>query len=189
MKSREEDADGPYVWTASGIKFRFLAPTVEMVSLKDITHHLSHIPRFTGVSSYSVLSHSLNVYRIVADQTRELGVRLQALLHDAAEYIVNDLAGPIKHTPQLQGYVDIEKGIKKVIFEKYKVPEEEYRTVKDADQLLVHWEAFQLYRNRPPWVEYRKVDQVIKILDVVPLLATDPASERQKFLDIMLETM
>ncbi len=67
-------------------------------NLTDITHPLSLKVRFTGHCNrlYTVLDHSTHVHRLVAYAGGSFSDRLWALMHDAGEAFLPDVAAPIK---------------------------------------------------------------------------------------------
>lgn len=82
-----------WIQTFTGKKVFPLAMTAEMVCVDDIAHALSMKCRFTGHCRefYSIAEHSVRVSLLVRPE-----LRLAALLHDAAEAYLPDLARPIK---------------------------------------------------------------------------------------------
>jgi 5'-deoxynucleotidase YfbR-like HD superfamily hydrolase len=86
----------PFFMTlASGRDFYFSRPAPEMVSLRDIAHHLSRLNRWRENiewPSYSVAQHSM----LVAQTCRLPQSRPYALLHDAPEMITGDNITPWK---------------------------------------------------------------------------------------------
>ena len=86
---------GPFITTYTGKKFYFDDITPDQIDIEDIAHSLSMICRFMGHSHqfYSVAQHSLLIDRRIVGPP---GLHLAALLHDAAEAYVNDLATPLK---------------------------------------------------------------------------------------------
>ena len=96
---------GGWILTFTGHQFWPEDPRPEDVFLEDIAHALSNLCRFTGHCTrfYSVAEHSVRL-------ARQLPVKFQpyALLHDAAEAYVNDLARPIKRTKILEEYCFLE---------------------------------------------------------------------------------
>ena len=152
---------GPYINTFSGISFYFLTPRPEEVLLEDIAHHLAFQSRSTGavIRDYSVAQHSLLVCDLV---TEELEWRrpkdwvidkhkldyicMQALLHDAEEYVTGDINKPFKTL--LAPLLDpIAKEIKKAIGEKlgYNLIDMP-SIIKHADNVAMATEKKQLYR-------------------------------------------
>lgn len=108
------------VWP-SGRHVDPLALRARDVEFRDIAHHLSLICRYTGGSPvhYSVGQHSL----LVADRLREWSapetlpeLELAGLLHDAGEYVFNDIASPVKHDPRMKWYRDLEHETTRMIF-------------------------------------------------------------------------
>ena len=83
----------PYIITYNKVKFMFNNPRLDSILIDDIAHSLSHICRFTGhvPFHYSVAQHSLIVSRYVSEKNK-----MWALMHDAPECYVNDLATPVK---------------------------------------------------------------------------------------------
>lgn len=82
-----------WIQTWSGKRFDLLEPDPDSVRIADIARALANLCRYTGHSStfYSVAQHSVLVSFHVPEH-----LALPALLHDAAEAYVNDLAKPLK---------------------------------------------------------------------------------------------
>lgn len=80
--------------TYTGIQFDLLEPTIDMIDIRDIAHHLAQINRFCGAAKfpYSVAYHSINVCKQLPDE-----IKLEGLLHDAEEAYIHDLTAPFKH--------------------------------------------------------------------------------------------
>lgn len=129
-------------WTLTHQKifFQYLNPTAETIDIEDIAHALSQICRFTGHTSkfYSVAQHSVMVSRYVSEKNR-----LWALLHDAPEAYINDLASPLKRI--IKGkYATIEKTIMEGICKKFGLPPREPDEVKFWDRALTVNELWSL---------------------------------------------
>lgn len=107
---------GDWIQTFSGGQFWPLDPRADEVKLTDIAHQLAKICRFGGATLdfYSVAEHSLRVADLVPPE-----LRLQALLHDAAEAYCGDVVRPLKRN--LTGYDAIESRIAFAIGEKFGV--------------------------------------------------------------------
>jgi hypothetical protein len=88
-----------WIATATGTEVSLRHPQPGTINLRTIAHHLSLINRFTGATCrpYSVAEHSLLVCKI-AEIEFQLDVHglFAALMHDAHEAFVNDLATPVK---------------------------------------------------------------------------------------------
>lgn len=152
----------PWTLTHSGIKMFYLEPTLKMLSEDDIVHHTSNICRFTGAVSqfYSVAQHSVFVAQLMKKILDDEGVDrtveywdqiLAALIHDAAEYIVNDIATPLKKA--IRGKYDwIEMGILRKIFELYGVDWLYHNaSIKTADNMALQVERYYLMPDHPDW--------------------------------------
>lgn len=84
---------GDWIQTYSGRRFYPLDARPEEVCVEDVSHALSNLCRFTGHSKafYSVAQHSVIASQIVSPEAA-----LAALLHDAAEAYMGDIARPWK---------------------------------------------------------------------------------------------
>lgn len=86
--------------TRSGVLFDLANPKPENVRLDDITAALSNINRFTGHTRtrWTVAQHVLLCRKLVSllHPHTEHGLRLHALLHDAAEAYIGDISSPLK---------------------------------------------------------------------------------------------
>lgn len=84
--------------TISGTDINLMAITPELVTLHDISHHLSRIRRFNGATSvgYCVAAHALHVCDLVRKAGGEISAQLAALHHDSHEYLIGDVATPTK---------------------------------------------------------------------------------------------
>lgn len=108
--------------TYTGKLFDLENPTEDMICIEDIAHHLSLENRYNGATKfpYSVAQHSLHVCAMAPDN-----LKLEALLHDAAEAYCKDLTSPLKNllryqcttSPSCQYYVDF--NIMQAIIDKF----------------------------------------------------------------------
>jgi hypothetical protein len=137
---------------ASGHPFWSLVPSADDVNIEDIASHLSRLCRFNGalkesVEIYTVAQHSCLVSDHLPDE-----FKLEGLLHDAQEYVLGDMAKPIKmNLALLSGGVDywkeLERGVETVIRQKFGLPERMSPEVKHQDYLAVAAEHRDLQNN------------------------------------------
>lgn len=117
-----------WVQTYTGRKLDLLAPTADMIHLRDIAHALANLCRFTGHTKrfYSVAEHSLWVsQRVPAEHA------LAGLLHDATEAYLGDVSSPLKAL--LPDYKLMEQRLWHVIADKFGVPRNLPASVKEQD--------------------------------------------------------
>lgn len=135
---------GDWIQTFSGGQFWPLDPRAEEVELTDIAHQLAKICRFGGATEafYSVAEHSLRVADLVPPE-----LRLQALLHDAAEAYCGDVVRPLKRN--LVGFDAVEARIARVIGERFGVDLVAlHPLVKQADNEMLAVEFRDLLAHR-----------------------------------------
>lgn len=95
-----------YMITASGRKVSLPQPMPNEIFIDDIATHLARMPRYAGASirPMSVAQHSVACAHLTVALARDAGLSdiptdelvREALLHDAAEYLTNDIPSPIK---------------------------------------------------------------------------------------------
>lgn len=141
--------ESPWIQTYTGKKFYLLEPKPHMFDIRDIAHALSMICRFNGhiKSFYSVAEHSVYVSRIARQ-----GMKLSALMHDAAEAYVGDMVSPLKHSLAGDEYAKVEDNLMKVMSEvfDFKYPLDPYIHLCDKVQLMA--EARELLEHTPDWI-------------------------------------
>lgn len=129
----------------SGNKFNFHKIDINSIFVEDIAHSLSYQCRFNGHSSrfYSVAEHCVRGAQIVPES-----LRLDFLLHDAAEAYIGDLSAPLKKIiPQFK---KIEESIDRVISEKFGISYPHNIQVKKADLIMLATEM----RDLMPGTDY-----------------------------------
>ncbi|HCR3554408.1 TPA: HD family hydrolase [Morganella morganii] len=106
-----------YIATSTGKHIDFTNITPDQICIEDIARGTSNICRFAGQleNFYSVAQHSVYVSQIVPPE-----YALEALLHDATEAYMGDIASPLK--AMLPDYKAVEKRIEAVIREKFGLP-------------------------------------------------------------------
>lgn len=121
------------------------------LNIIDIAHHLSLLCRYTGACPefYSVGQHSISVARRADPARMNPGLRLAALLHDAAEAYLNDIASPVKQSEVFAEYRVIERDLLEVIWDWAGVPFEITEThVKPFDVEQFHAEVASFYGGK-----------------------------------------
>lgn len=146
--SNEYHPLNPWTGTNSGNKIDLIDPQLDQITINDIASSLSKICRFNGQIKhfYSVAEHSIYVASLVPER-----LKLQALLHDAAEAYICDIPTPLK---VLLGncYTDIEQGLEHAIGAKFGVELVSLdRLVKQADRIMVVTERNQLQDVPAKW--------------------------------------
>lgn len=138
---------GDWIQTFSGREYWPLDPRPDEVHIEDVAHHLSMICRYTGAvrKFYSVAEHSVLVSFLVPREHA-----LTALLHDATEAYVTDIARPVK--PFLPDYERIEALNWKAVAERFNLPQVMPQCVHEADTAMLWVERHHLLATPPrPW--------------------------------------
>lgn len=168
-------------YTGGTIHFSDGFVRTEDISIEDIAQSLSMMCRFNGhiKEFYSVAEHSL----LVSSEAPEK-IKLEALLHDAAEAYVADLVRPIKRHVGKE-YADLEYIFLCAICRKFKLVEELIvpelsESIKLLDDRALVTERQQLKLNhRNSWGDY--LDN-LKPLNV-RLECWSPREAKERFLD------
>jgi hypothetical protein len=130
------------IQTMSGSIVRPLDPDPETIDIRDIAHSLSNQCRFTGHTKefYSVAQHSEYCSYLVPQK-----FKLEALLHDASEAYLSDIARPLKKAkPFGEFYLEAERRLDEAIRDKYNLPFVMSSEVHKADDLMLQAEGNQL---------------------------------------------
>jgi uncharacterized protein len=116
------------------------------ICIEDIAHHLSLVCRYTGACPYhySVAQHSVLVSRRLQQTGATAELQMAGLLHDAGEYVFNDLASPVKHDPRMKWYADLEHETTRMIMAVFGVNPDLLPDTKPADDFVFraecrHW--------------------------------------------------
>ena len=128
------------------------------IDIKDIAHGLSNICRFTGQCSprYSVGEHSLYVCALLPDEWKFAG-----LLHDASEYLLNDLPPQIKD--RLPEYKFAEQQLQDKIYRKFGIHYIDHIKIKEVDEATLYHESIKLFEHNYGHFDYCKNDLPVKI--------------------------
>jgi len=137
----------------SGRRLDLLDPSPLDIEIEDIAHGLARVARWNGQTkgshAFSVAQHCLMVERIVHELRPKAAraLRLAALLHDAAEYVIGDLISPFKTAVGLD-YKAFENRLERAIHIRFGLPPEntadEAALIKRADRISAYFEATQL---------------------------------------------
>jgi uncharacterized protein len=151
-----------WIQTYTGRQFWPMDPSPKDVCVEDIAHALSLTCRFTGhcLRFYSVAQHSVLVAGWLvrsgmlhgASTSTQINAVRAALLHDAAEAYMADIARPVKRC--LPNVKAIENRLATCIYEALgvTVDAELTRAIKHCDDVLLATEARDLMRRPPvPW--------------------------------------
>ena len=130
------------------------------ICIEDIGHHLSNICRYTGACPefYSVAQHSVYVSTHMWTRYDSAEAGLAGLLHDAAEAYLNDIASPVKHSPQMEWYRECEKEAERLVFEVFGLDIDWMAKTKEFDDLLFQQEAGTFWRNEHVFVALSPVE-------------------------------
>ena len=143
------------IFTHSGKTIRPLHPDPADIDIRDIAHALSQQCRFTGHTKvfFSVAEHSLRVSQLVPEE-----LALEALLHDASEAYLSDIARPIKQAPDFAFYKVVERRLEQAIAERFSLParEEMHPSIRWADQYAL--EAEVGFLHHPDFQRRMEVD-------------------------------
>lgn len=137
QKSQSKAVSG--IETAYGHKFDMFNIDPESLDIRDIAHALSMNCRFTGHINkfYSVAEHSVYCSHLVPKH-----LALEALMHDASEAYIADVASPIKK--HLSNYKELEDTIMLAIAKKFGFNYPLSKEVKEADLTMLSTEAHYL---------------------------------------------
>jgi hypothetical protein len=137
----------------SGRRLDLLDPSPLDIEIEDIAHGLARVARWNGQTegdnAFSVAQHCVLVERFVAElrPNAARALRLAALLHDAAEYVIGDLISPFKAAVGLD-YKAFEHRLTRAIHIRFGLPPEstpdETAIIKRADRISAFHEATQL---------------------------------------------
>lgn len=128
----------PSIRLRNGSYFNFIEADCSRVTIEDIASALSKICRFTGQCGefYSVAQHA--VLCSYFDTTNSYA----ALMHDAAESLLNDCSSPLKQL--LPDYKAIEHHVEEKLFKQFNVTFPLPPSVKYADLVLLKTEFLDI---------------------------------------------
>jgi 5'-deoxynucleotidase YfbR-like HD superfamily hydrolase len=163
----------------SGRRLDLLDPSALDVEIEDIAHGLARVARWNGQTEgdhpFSVAQHSVLVEDIVTriKPLAPQSLKLAALLHDAAEYVVGDLISPFKVAVGLD-YRELEKSLMRAIHQRFglaiRLPTTASKLIKRADGIAAYYEATQLagFSQRDGLKFFGRPSRRIGDLDLTP---------------------
>ena len=137
----------------SGRRLDILNPSPLDVELLDIAHGLARVARWNGQTlgdyPFSVAQHSVLVLELLRTHQPETDApsQLQALLHDAPEYVMGDIISPFK-AAMGGNYKAVEERLLSAVFLRFSLPSAMTpalaKLVKKADREAAYFEAVEL---------------------------------------------
>jgi 5'-deoxynucleotidase YfbR-like HD superfamily hydrolase len=137
----------------SGRRLDILDPSPLDVELSDIAHGLARVARWNGQTigdyPFSVAQHSVLVLELFRTQNPDCTAvaQLQALLHDAPEYVMGDIISPFK-AAMGGNYKDVENRLLSAVYLRFSLPAAMpaavAKQVKKADREAAFFEAIHL---------------------------------------------
>jgi uncharacterized protein len=184
-KSRPSEQPRAWQRMLSGRRLDLLDPSPLDIEIEDIAHGLARVARWNGQTAgahaFSVAQHCLLVESIVTELRPRIvrPLRLAALLHDAAEYVVGDLISPFKAAVGID-YKSFENRLIRAIHIRFGLPAEntaeDEQLIKRGDRCAAYFEATQLAGFTT--VEARRIFGAPTGISV-PTLTPLPATEAQ----------
>lgn len=143
--------------TVSGALVDLLGPDPADIRLADMVHHLSRTCRYLGGCRphYSVAQHSCIVAGLLKEEDR-----IHGLLHDGHEYLLGDMASPVKETIAFivadfkRGWNHLTMVADRAIYQAAGVPmpnEEQRAAVKRADLVALAIEQREILVSPNRW--------------------------------------
>lgn len=163
---------GNWIMTCTGRRVYVVDPRPEDYHIDDIAAGLGNICRYNGQipamnvlevcqTYYSVAQHSVTVAMMVPD-----GFKRAALLHDASEAYIGDVARPLKH--YLTEYQNIERSMMFAIYSKFGIDPYliDSKIVKAADNTVLMAEAKHLGFDVTDW-GIPELETPTEVMDII----------------------
>lgn len=163
-----------------GVMFDYDNPDAADVPIEVIAHHLSQICRFAGGTEhfYSVAQHC-----VLASCIAPHGHEYDALLHDTAEAVTNDIPRPFK-VEKIPGFKDIEARIESSMARKFGTTYPLSREVRWCDDVMLKIEKQVLLPwDTTNWEVLDWVGDVSHIAKELDLSEWHWTRAKQEFLD------
>lgn len=153
-------SDANWIQTFTGKQFWPTNPRAEDVDIEDIAHALALKCRYTGHTEvfYSVAQHCVLASRVCDDPR-------WALMHDATEAYLPDVARPVKR--ELNGFREIEDRLMAVIASVVGLPMPMPECVHQVDLVMLATERRDLMATPPrPWISTERIEPLAD--EIVP---------------------
>lgn len=153
----------PTILTRSGRYFDFSALDNGQIAIEDIAHALSHICRFTGHTRffYSVAQHSVLVSRLVPPE-----LAFEALMHDAHEAYVGDMASPLKAL--VPEFKRVERTVECLVRLRFGLPLVMSPEVKHADLVALRTEQRDCMGSNHVWTVLEGIEPHHEAIEWMP---------------------
>lgn len=125
--------------TRSGKLLDFVNPNPDHILLEDIAQGLARELRYAGQMDMSVAQHSVNVKLVTEALGGSIRDQRTALFHDASEFILRDVARPLK--VKMPPYYEFENSLMAAIATKFDFDWPCPDVVKEADTYMLVTEA------------------------------------------------
>jgi hypothetical protein len=169
---------GPYIATASGKPYWPFDPKPEDIRPFDLAVHLSRICRFNGALDPSIPGvYSVAQHCCIACDHAPTELKLEALLHDAHEAYVHDIAKPIKLG--LDDYNELERLNERVMRKRFGLPKKMTPEVKTLDRRLFATEVRDLMPSPHETLRFACSEEPL-LTRITPWV---PQQARQAFLE------
>jgi hypothetical protein len=145
---------GAYMHVSNGGKYWPFDPRPDEIFIDAIAHQLATSARWQGATQhrrfksrifYSVAEHSVYVARDVRLRQNRPDLALEALLHDAPEYVIGDLIRPLKYDPAFHApFKAVEELNERAVAEKFNLVYPWPKEIKLGDEAVCQSENAQI---------------------------------------------
>ncbi len=160
----------PSIQTYTGRQFFPLDPRVEDVHPLDVAHALALKCRYTGQCKFffSVAQHSVLMSDYLASLECSVVDQRWALMHDASEAYLPDVASPIKD--HIQGFREIEDQLLQVIGKRFGLPWPKAKFISYVDDLF-YWVERRVLLKGVPWKPVPREHEPLlrRMIEAVPI--------------------
>ena len=142
--------------TASGRVFFSMDPRPEEIYIEDIAWQLARQCRFNGALKEDVEIYTIAQHCCLVSDHCPPSLKLEGLLHDAAEAYVGDMIKPIKL--QIISFKAVETRVEHAVRKRFGLPKDMSPLVKEQDRAAVATEHrdLQLHTGKVDWGDWEK---------------------------------